>query len=320
VIRTWNRAAAIATSLPASAVVDRLAVEAIPGWAAIASRIEVATAGSAAPRPESLPLDLGGRELWLSIHGVAVPDGVVYAFRDLTEERALERMRTEFVSTVSHELRTPLAAIYGAAMTLRRSDVSIDNEQRLRLLDIVSGEADRLARTVNDILWASRLDTDTLNVTIQNCDPRALVDEVVTAQEVHLDRSHRLLIDSASDVPLVAGDPDQVGRVLINLVDNAVKYSPDGGSVTVRVEGAGSHVRFAVADEGLGIPPAEQRRVFEKFYRLDPNMTRGVGGTGLGLYICRELVRRMDGRIWVESPGLGRGSTFVVELPAAPSY
>jgi PAS domain S-box-containing protein len=320
VIRTWNRAAAIATSLPASQVVDRLAVEAIPGWAAIASRIQAASAGSAAPRPESLPLDLGGRELWLSIHGVAVPDGVVYAFRDLTEERALERMRTEFVSTVSHELRTPLAAIYGAAMTLRRRDVSLDDEQRARLLDIVSGEADRLARTVNDILWASRLDTDTLSVTIQNCDPLALVDEVVTAQAVHLSRSHRLLVDSEGHVPLVAGDPDKVGRVLINLVDNAVKYSPDGGSVTVRVEGAGSHVRFAVADEGLGIPPAEQRRVFEKFYRLDPNMNRGVGGTGLGLYICRELVRRMDGRIWVESPGLGRGSTFVVELPAATTY
>ena len=316
VIRTWNRAAAVATGLAASAVVDRRAVEAIPGWSTIMSRIEVTRAGSVAPRPESLPLDLGGRELWLSIHGVAVPDGVVYAFRDLTEERALERMRTEFVSTVSHELRTPLAAIYGAAMTLRRSDVSIDEEQRLRLLDIVSGEADRLARTVNDILWASRLDTDTLNVTIQNCDPLALVDQVVTAQEVHLDRSHRLLVDSSADVPLVAGDPDKVGRVLINLVDNAVKYSPDGGSVIVRVEGAGSCVRFAVADEGLGIPQAEQRRVFEKFYRLDPNMTRGVGGTGLGLYICRELVRRMDGRIWVESPGLGRGSTFVVELPA----
>jgi len=267
-----------------------------------------------------LPLELGGRELWLSIHGVAVPDGVVYAFRDLTEERALERMRTEFVSTVSHELRTPLAAIYGAAMTLRRDDVALDDVQRTRLLDIVSGEADRLARTVNDILWASRLDTDALNVSIQNCDPLALVEEVVTAQEVHLDRAHRLRVDAAGEIPLIAGDPDKVGRVLINLVDNAVKYSPDGGSVTVRIEGAGSHVRFVVADEGLGIPPAEQRRVFEKFYRLDPNMTRGVGGTGLGLYICRELVRRMEGRIWVESPGLGRGSTFIVELPAASSY
>ncbi|HEX3806650.1 MAG TPA: GAF domain-containing protein [Gaiellaceae bacterium] len=320
VIRTWNRAAAAATGLPATDVVDRPATDAIPGWTAIASRVSVSVPGTNAPRPESLPLDVDGREIWLSVHGVAVPDGVVYAFRDLTEERALEQMRTEFVSTVSHELRTPLAAIYGAAMTLRRTDVALDEDQRAKLLDVVSGEADRLARIVNDILWASRLDTDSLHVSIQNCDPLALVHDVLQAQEAHLDRAHSLELATGDDLPLVVGDPDKVGRVLINLVDNAVKYSPDGGLVAVSVERNGSHVRFSVGDEGLGIPPSEQRRVFEKFYRLDPNMNRGVGGTGLGLYICRELVRRMDGRIWVESKGLGRGSTFHVELPAAPSY
>jgi PAS domain S-box-containing protein len=320
VIRTWNRAAAAATGLTASAVVDRPAAEAIPGWAAIAPRIAVAASRGTAPRPESLPLDVGGREVWLSIHGVAVPDGVVYAFRDLTEERALEQLRNEFVSTVSHELRTPLAAIYGAAMTLRRSDVALDEEQRARLLDVVSGEADRLARTVNDILWASRLDTDSLRVTIESCDPLALVDDVVRAQQAHLDESHELVVEAAEGLPPVAGDSDKVGRVLINLVDNAVKYSPDGGRVTVRIARAGTHVRFSVTDQGLGVPLAEQRRVFEKFYRLDPNMTRGVGGTGLGLYICRELVHRMDGRIWVESAGLGRGSTFAVELPVAGDF
>ncbi len=317
VIRTWNRAAAAATGLPASSVVDRHAAEAIPGWAAIAPRITIATSRGSGPRPESLPLDVGGREVWLSIHGVAVPDGVVYAFRDLTEERALERLRNEFVSTVSHELRTPLAAIYGAAMTLRRSDVALDDDQRARLLDVVSGEADRLARTVNDILWASRRDTDSLHVTIESCDPLELVADVVHAQEVHLDAAHELVVEAADDLPQIAGDADKVARVLINLVDNAVKYSPDGGRVTVQVAPAGSHVRFSVSDEGLGVPFAEQRRVFEKFYRLDPNMNRGVGGTGLGLYICRELVRRMEGRIWVESAGLGRGATFNVELPAA---
>jgi signal transduction histidine kinase len=226
-------------------------------------------------------------------------------------------MRTEFVSTVSHELRTPLAAIYGAAMTLRRSDVALDDDQRARLLDVVSGEADRLARTVNDILWASRLDSGTLHVTLQHCDPAALIREVVEAQQTHLDEAHDVVLELDDDLPPVLGDPDKVGRVLINLVDNAVKYSPDGGRVSVRVTQAGAHVRFAVTDEGLGIPLAEQRRIFEKFYRLDPNMTRGVGGTGLGLYICRELVRRMDGRIWVDSAGLGRGSTFAVELPVA---
>jgi signal transduction histidine kinase len=104
--------------------------------------------------------------------------------------------------------------------------------------------------------------------------------------------------------------------VLTNLIDNAIKYSPDGGRVEVAVRGVGNRIRFRVQDEGLGIPVAEQTRIFEKFYRLDPQLTRGVGGTGLGLYICRELVQRMHGRIWVSSDGR-RGSTFTVELPAS---
>jgi signal transduction histidine kinase/putative methionine-R-sulfoxide reductase with GAF domain len=320
IVRTWNRAAGSATGLALPDVVDRPAVDAIPGWAEIVARIPIVAAGSAAPRAESLPLDLGGRELWLSIHGVVVADGIVYAFRDQTEERALETMRTEFVSTVSHELRTPLAAIYGAAMTLRRKDVALDAGQRASLLDVVSGEADRLARTVNDILWASRLDTDTLHVTIQNCDSLELAQDVVDAQLTHIDPGHELVLVADGGLPGVAGDPDKVGRVLINLVDNALKYSPDGGRVEVKVQLVGSHVRFSVTDPGLGIPAAEQRRIFEKFYRLDPNMNRGVGGTGLGLYICRELVRRMEGRIWVESPGVGNGSTFHVELPVAGDF
>jgi len=102
--------------------------------------------------------------------------------------------------------------------------------------------------------------------------------------------------------------------VLSNLIDNAIKYSPAGGIVNVAIAPNDRHVRFSVRDSGLGIPPAEQRRIFEKFYRLDPHMARGIGGTGLGLYICRELVRRVDGRIWVESDG-GSGSTFHVEIP-----
>ncbi len=314
VVRYWNRAAAAMTGIPAVDVLDRALVEALPGWAVVVERAPIALEGGRNPRPESLPLALGDRELWLSVAGVEVADGVVYAFRDLTEDRALDELKTEFVSTVSHELRTPLAAIYGAAMTLRRTDVRLDEAQRQALLTVVSNESDRLARTVNDILWASRLETDTLRVAIEACDPLALAGDVVNAQRTHLPSGIDLRLDVADRVPEVAADADKVRQVLVNLVDNGVKYSPDGGVVHVRVEAASAHVRFSVTDEGLGIPHSEQRRIFEKFYRLDPNMTRGIGGTGLGLYICRELVRRMGGRIWVDSDP-GRGSTFAVELP-----
>jgi PAS domain S-box-containing protein len=310
VVRFWNEAAAAITGLPASAVLDRPADEAIPGWSLIEPLVPVG-----GPR-QSMPLQLGNREAWLSISGVALEEGTAYAFRDLTEERALEELRSDFVATVSHELRTPLAAIYGAAMTLRREDVELDDELRGSLLGVVSGEADRLARTVNDILWASRLDAGTLHVAIESCDPARLADGVIAAQRAHVPPRIELSLETADELPEVAADGDKVRQVLVNLVDNAVKYSPDGGSVALAVTRRGAHVRFAVSDEGLGIPYADQRRIFDKFYRLDPQLTRGVGGTGLGLYISRELVRRMNGRIWVHSTP-GRGSTFFVELPVA---
>jgi signal transduction histidine kinase len=165
-------------------------------------------------------------------------------------------------------------------------------------------------------LSVSRLETGTLHVSIESCDPGELLDGVVAAACVHLPENLAIERADAEAVPRIAADPDKVRQVLGNLVDNAVKYSPDGGTIRVGVERAGRNVRFVVRDEGLGIPHGERERVFEKFYRLDPNLTRGVGGTGLGLYICRELVARMDGRVTVESNG-SRGSTFAVELPVA---
>ena len=124
------------------------------------------------------------------------------------------------------------------------------------------------------------------------------------------------LEDGVPELPRVAADEGQLRQVLANLIDNAVKYSPDGGGVRIRLESAADHVRFVVADEGLGVPAVEQTRIFEKFYRLDPHMARGIGGTGLGLYISRELVRRVNGRIWVE-PNQAAGSVFYVEIPAS---
>jgi signal transduction histidine kinase len=315
-VRYWNRAAQVITGLPRSAVLDRRAADAIPGWHTVLQHVPVAFDPVTAPRAHSLPLTVGERDLWLSVTGVGVADGTVYAFRDLTEERALDKLKAEFVSTVSHELRTPLAAIYGAAMTLRRADVILDEDQNLTLLKVITNESDRLARTVNAILWASRLESDALSTSIESCDPVGLARDVVDAQRIHLPSHVRLELAAEPDLPAVAADPDKVRQVLVNLVDNAVKYSPDGGEVRVEISNEPEGIRFAVRDQGLGIPYGEQRRIFDKFYRLDPDMTRGIGGTGLGLYICRELVRRMEGRIWVTSEP-GRGSTFAFELPVA---
>jgi signal transduction histidine kinase len=224
-------------------------------------------------------------------------------------------MRADFVATVSHELRTPLAAIYGAAITLRREDLELDAELRDRLLDIVAAESNRLAEIVNDVLLASHLDSGRLRLNIQSVDAAETTAAVVEAVEARLPENVTLTLVAPEHHVPVAADSQQLRQVLTNLVDNAVKYSPDGGPVVVTIAQQERTVRWLVSDRGLGIPVSERRRVFEKFFRLDPNMMRGIGGTGLGLYICRELVRRLDGRIWVQSNG-GKGSTFVVELPA----
>jgi PAS domain S-box-containing protein len=312
-IRLWNQAAERITHLGEANVLGRPVAHAIPAWDDLSPRVSVARAGEAA-RAESIPVEVGGRELWLSISAVGFEDGTVYAFRDLTEERALETMRQDLVATVSHELRTPLAAIYGAALTLRRDDVELEDQLRDKLLEVVADESAKLSDIVNDLLLTSQLDSGRLKVHIERCDPVEIAKLEIEAARAHLPENVDLVLEASGELPAVAADAGQLRQVLSNLIDNAVKYSPDGGTVRVAVEPRDHHVRFAVADNGLGIPQAEQRRIFEKFYRLDPDMTRGIGGTGLGLYICRELVRRVSGRIWVESDG-GRGSTFVVEIP-----
>ncbi|MDX6423800.1 MAG: hypothetical protein QOI67_1271, partial [Gaiellaceae bacterium] len=315
IVRLWNPAAARITGFALDDVLGRPITEVVPGWEQLAQRIPVSE-DPGTGRAETTPVELGGRELWISGSGVELDEGVVYAFRDLTEERALEQMRSDFVATVSHELRTPLAAIYGAALTIRRPDLELDDELQDHLLQVIADESDRLASIVEDLLIASHLDSGKLRLAIADCDPADLVAGVVEAAEIHVPTNVQLVAQVEPELPRVRADPNQLRQVIGNLVDNAVKYSPDGGEVRVAAAANGGTVRFSVSDNGLGIPASEQRRIFEKFYRLDPNMTRGIGGTGLGLYISSELVRRFDGRIWVDSQE-GEGSTFHVELPTA---
>ena len=305
VVRLWNRAAETITGIRRDAILGHDLADHVRGW------------GRVSARAETLPLERDGDERWISVSSVRFDEGTVYAFHDITEDHALEQLRQDLVATVSHELRTPLAAIYGSAITLNREDIDLQKDVSAKLLNVIVEESARLTTIVNDLLLASQLDTGRLEAHIESCDARALGESVVAAARTHLPDGVRVELGPVpDDVPAVAADEAQLRQVLDNLLDNAVKYSPDGGDIRLTVEAADDAVRFSVADGGLGIPTIEQTRIFEKFYRLDPDMTGGIGGTGLGLYIASELVRRVNGRIWVE-PNDRQGSIFHVEVPTA---
>ena len=316
-LQHWNPAAHAITGIRPDEALGRQAETVLPGWEVVAPLIPVGAApGPGSVEAKVVPLELDGRELWLAVSGVSFSDGTVYAFRSLTEERALDELKGEFIATVSHELRTPLAAIYGSAQTLLRTDLELDDSGRKRLLDVIAQEAERLSRIADEILFAGKLDTGQFSLGEQGFDVRTLAQDVVEEMRSALAAQENISIELAvpDTIETVAGDPDKLRQVLINLIDNAVKYSPDGGRIEVAIEPREAGVRIVVKDEGIGIAPPHQRRIFGKFYRVDPDLTRGVGGTGLGLYICRELVRLMEGRLTVSSEE-GKGSTFVVDLP-----
>jgi PAS domain S-box-containing protein len=316
VVRLWNPTMEAITGFEARRVIGAQAAEVIPDWSTLAERIPV---GGAEPvPPETVPLETEHGERWVSVSGVEFFDGTVFALRDLTETRRLEQLKAEFVATASHELRTPLAAVYGAAQTLRRHDFALDESGRERFVSLIVEESERLGRIVNDILLANQLDIGSLELRSELFDPGDLVERVVEAARAHAPSSISIEVAAGPPAPAIPSDRDRVRQVLVNLVENAIKYSPEGGRVEVGAVAADKMVRFFVRDEGLGIPEEEQSRIFDKFYRLDPHMTAGVGGTGLGLYICNELVRRMGGRIWVEANN-GQGSTFSFVIPAGES-
>jgi two-component system phosphate regulon sensor histidine kinase PhoR len=322
VIQHWNPAAHAITGIAVEEALGRRAKDALPGWETVASLVPVADVpGPGSLEAKTLPLELDGRELWLSISGVKFADGIVYAFRSLTEERALDELKGEFIATVSHELRTPLAAIYGSAKTLMRTDVKLDEASRTSLLSVIAQESERLTRIAGDILLANKLDSGHFMLEQEGIDLRTLTEAVVEEmRSCFADRENiSIELTATNSLESIVGDADKLRQVLINLIDNAVKYSPDGGRVEVGIEPRDGGIRITVQDEGIGISTGEQQRIFGKFYRVDPELARGVGGTGLGLYICRELVHRMEGRVSVDSRE-GKGSTFVVDLPLTAAY
>jgi len=311
-VRLWNRAAELVTGLGADEVLHRPVGAALPSWAELVDRFPVAQ-GSASPRSVTLPVSVRGRELWLSFVAVRGAGGVVYAFRDLTSERRLEEEKTHLVATISHELRTPMAAVYGAAETLIHRD-DLPPELRRELLAMIAAQATRLTVIVESVLLTSRLDRGDVEVEREPVDVTEVARATVEAMRSRLPSAVSLELEAGQDAVNAAGDADRIQQVLVNLLDNAIKYG-GGSRVTVRVDRTDGVVRLSVQDSGPGLSSAEQARIFDKFYRAGPQLTR-AGGTGLGLYISRELVRRMGGRLDVHSK-LGAGATFVLELPRA---
>jgi two-component system sensor histidine kinase BaeS len=238
------------------------------------------------------------------------------AFNDMTARlQAARRAQTDFVANVSHELRTPLTAVKGLIETLRDGAVD-DPEVRDRFLETVENETDRLIRLVNDLLILSRADSEALSLRRQPVDLARLVRVAIDRMSAKAQsRQLVLLLETTNTTPSALFDPDRIEQVLVNLLDNAIKYSRPGSKVIVRVEGGpGDMAQIQVQDQGIGIPAEDLARIGERFYRADKARSRAEGGSGLGIAIARTLVEAHGGRLWLDSVE-GQGTTVTFQLP-----
>jgi two-component system phosphate regulon sensor histidine kinase PhoR len=240
--------------------------------------------------------------------------GAVIVLHDITDLRKLERIRRDFVANVSHEFRTPLTAIQGFAETLIGGAID-DPQNRGRFLAIILEHSRRLARLTEDLLRLSQMDAEQLELEIRAVSVPALIESCYeTAQRRAAEKGLSLSLNLPSHVPEIAADHRRLQEVLQNLLDNAIQYTLPGGKIVLSAENRGDEVIFTVADTGIGIPQADQPRIFERFYRVDVARSREAGGTGLGLSISKHLVEAQGGRIWVESE-VGVGSKFYFAVP-----
>jgi two-component system phosphate regulon sensor histidine kinase PhoR len=240
--------------------------------------------------------------------------GAVVVLHDITELRKLERVRRDFVANVSHEFRTPLTAIQGFAETLLGGAMD-DPQNRTRFLEIILEHSRRLARLTEDLLMLSKMDAERLELEVHGISAPQLIESCVeTSQHRAAEKNLHVSMRVLPSLPEIAGDRRRIAEVLQNLLDNAVQYTLPGGKIVLSAEAKGNEVVFTVADTGIGIPRAEQPRIFERFYRVDVARSREAGGTGLGLSIAKHLVEAHGGRLWVESE-VGQGSQFHFSVP-----
>ena len=305
----WNAAAEEITGVPASEALGRTPAQVL--------QRDLESESGGTNRLVAIPR--AGKDVWLSLSEAVMRDpsgavaGRIFAFRDISAEHGVEQMKSDFVSTVSVELRTPLTSIYGFAQTLLRSDIAFSDEERRTFLDFIARESERLTEIVDALLDVAALDTGDLSVALTPTDVRAVVHEVVRTAEALSTNGHRFVAEVAGEELAAEADPDKLRQVLDQLLSNAVKYSPAGGTVTIAARRRGDAVEVSVSDEGVGIPASERERIFTKFYKSGNGQARG---TGLGLFIAQGLVREMGGHMWVDSEE-GRGSRFAFELPLA---
>jgi PAS domain S-box-containing protein len=309
----WNAAAEQITGVPADEALGHTTTEVLQ------RTLESETGTPQGDRIVSIQRN--GEDVWLSLTEAVMRDpagavaGRIFAFRDISADRFLEQMKSDFVSTVSHELRAPLTSIYGFAETLLRQDVLFGEDERRVFLGYIASESQRLTDIVDALLNVARLDAGDLQVNLAPTNVADVVREVVAGMSDG--NGHRFVVDLPEEPIAAEADRDKLRQVFSILVDNAVKYSPEGGTVTVGAKLNGNAVELRVVDEGPGIPEAERARIFRKFYRAgERDRPGGAGGTGLGLFIAQGLVAAMGGRIWVTS-GEGEGSSFGFELPLA---
>jgi PAS domain S-box-containing protein len=245
------------------------------------------------------------------------PLGTIVVFRDMTASRELDRLRkldmmkSEFVANVSHELKTPLTSI--KAYTEALLDMATE-EQMKAFLKVIDEESDRLLFLINDLLNVSRIQSGKIKMRFTLIQPRAIVDEILSISKVHSEK-HKLVLEIAEGLPEMMLDKEKLKEVMINLISNAIKYSPAGGDVNLRMRMDETNLRIEIQDHGIGIAKAHQSKLFEAFYRVDSSHTAAIPGTGLGLTIVKAIIEHHGGRTWFESE-VGKGTTFFLLIPS----
>jgi signal transduction histidine kinase len=260
---------------------------------------------------------------------------VIVNVHDITRFREEEEMKSTFTSIISHELKTPVALIKGYAQTLARPDARWDAATARHGLEIIEEEADRLELLIDNLLDASRIQAQGLTLELADVNVAALLRRVVQTYSPHSPH-HRFELDLPATLPVVWGDEERLRQVVTNLLNNALKYSPQGGAIRVGARSwtpdAGSNdslvvhlagetrplVVFWVADQGVGIPASDLPHIFDRYYRVDSSLRRTTPGAGLGLYLAQAIVSAHGGRIWAISEP-GKGATFYVALPVDPA-